>query len=74
MNDEDDDIEYQIEYSIQRKRSEDDDFEEVGFGSSGAYDTLDTAAHMVITGIQRREWETTGTMPDPASVGTEGHR
>lgn len=60
--------EFRIEYSIQRAKSEDDDFQEVGFGTSGSWDDIDSALHAIESNIQRREWETTGSMPDPESV------
>lgn len=60
--------EFRIEYSIQRAKSEDDDFQEVGFGSSGSWDDIDSALYAIDSSIQRREWEITGNMPDPDSV------
>lgn len=59
---------FRIEYSIQRQRSGDDDFIEVGFGSSGTWSSIDQCAHMVISAVQNNEWETTEGMPDPAKV------
>lgn len=56
--------EYRIEFSIQRRDGE-DDFTEIGFGSSGAWSDLDQAAHMVESAIVNREWETLPGMPDP---------
>lgn len=65
-------FEYQIEYTISRAPSELDgalpeEWEEIGFGASIARD-LDAALYEVQTLIQRREWETSGDMPDPATV------
>lgn len=60
--------EYRIEFSVQWRRVEDDDFVEVGFGSSGSWDDLGACAHMVNTIVQGREWETTATMPAPGDV------
>jgi hypothetical protein len=61
--------EYQIEYSIQRRPAgTDSDFEEIGFGSSGAWDNLDAAMYAASSDVDNRSWETTGGMPDPASI------
>lgn len=60
--------EYRIEYSIQRKTTDDDDFVEVGFGSSGTWDDIDTALHSAGSDIQNHNWETTPEMPDPSEV------
>lgn len=59
------DVEYRIEFAIQRKRPEDEDFAEVGFGSSGAWGSIEAASHMAGSAIECREWETTGDMPKP---------
>jgi hypothetical protein len=56
--------EFEIRYTILR------DGEEIGFGTAtGA--TVDAAAYAMETGIQRRQWETSAGMPDPASVDEE---
>ena len=62
--------EYRIEYTIQRTVGdpEDQDFEEIGFGSSGGWSELDQAAHMLTTAVQTGEWETEHGMPDPDDV------
>ncbi len=60
--------EYRIEFSVQRRRVEDDDFVEIGFGSSGSWDDLGVCSHMVNTIVQGREWQTTGTMPAPGDI------
>jgi hypothetical protein len=61
--------EYRIEYSIQRCRpDQDDDFVEIGFGSSGGWSHLDQAMHMASSAVDCGEWETLDGMPDPASV------
>jgi hypothetical protein len=59
---------YRIEYSIQRRLPGEDDYTEIGFGSSGGWDDIDTAAHMIESEVLRGEWETSGTMPDPEDV------
>lgn len=61
------DIEYRIEFQIQRCTNG-ADFEEIGFGSSGAWDDVDTAAHMLASAVQSREWETDPGQPDPSEV------
>jgi hypothetical protein len=59
--------EYRIDFSVQR-RTDGGDWEEVGFGSSGAWGGVDQAAHMVNSAVQNREWETTDGMPEPCNV------
>lgn len=60
--------EYRIEFSITRQTDTDDDFVEIGFGSSGAWDSVDMCAHMVEAAVTHDEWETTPGMPEPATV------
>ena len=60
--------EYRIEFTIQPRDSNGGDFEDIGFGSSGAWGDLDTAAHMVNSAVQNREWETGPGMPDPTEA------
>lgn len=60
--------EYRIEFSVTRRRDGEDDFTEIGFGSSGAWESLDQADHMASSAIGNREWETTAGMPDPKEV------
>lgn len=62
--------EYRIEYTIQRTTGdpEDQDFEEIGFGSSNGWSDLDMCAHMVTSDIQNGQWETERDMPDPDDV------
>ncbi len=59
------DIEYRIEYQIQRQMPGDDDFVEVGFGSSGGWGSIEQASHMASSAIDNREWETEPGMPEP---------
>jgi hypothetical protein len=59
--------EYRIEYSIQRQTPDDDDFTEIGFGSSGAWDSVDQAAYMLGSDVSHGAWETRPGMPDPAA-------
>jgi hypothetical protein len=63
--------EYRIEFSIQRGNGN-GDFAEIGFGSSGTWEDLDTAAHMVNSVVQNQDWETGPDMPDPASISVFG--
>lgn len=57
--------EYRIEFSITCRADDADDFTEIGFGSSGAWHSINQASHMAATAIERREWETTPGMPAP---------
>lgn len=65
-----DEDEFRIEYTITRRRpgQDEDDFTEIGFGSSGAWASLDQCAHMLSAAIEHKEWETTDGMPDPDEV------
>ena len=63
-----DETEYRIEFQIQRREPGDEDFTEVGFGSSGAWGSVGQAAHILESMVDHREWETTDGMPDPGSV------
>lgn len=56
---------YRIDFSIQRRDDGDDDFVEIGFGSSGGCYGVDHAAAMVEAAIVHREWETREGMPAP---------
>lgn len=60
--------EYRIEFAIQRRSDGEDDFTEVGFGSSGGWGDVDQAAHIVSSMVQNREWETEAGQPEPSSV------
>jgi hypothetical protein len=57
--------EFRIEYSIQRQLPGEDDFTEVGFGSSGGWNDIASAAYAVESDIANRNWETQPGMPDP---------
>lgn len=59
---------YRVEFTIQRQRPGEDDFTEIGFGSSAAWGDLDMCAHMIASALQRGEWETEAGHPDPADV------
>ena len=62
--------EYRIEFSIQRRDEGDEDFVEVGFGSSGARSDVDQAAFEVNSAIQNGDWETSGAAPEPNRSGS----
>jgi hypothetical protein len=59
---------YRIEYTIFRRLDGEEDFTEIGFGSSGEWSSPDQAAHMVNSDVQNGGWETEAGMPDPAEV------
>lgn len=59
--------EFRIEFQIQRA-DDDGEFEEIGFGSSGAWSDVDQAMHIASSAVQNREWETLPGQPDPSAV------
>jgi hypothetical protein len=61
--------EFRIEFVITRCDVGEDDFTEIGFGSSGAWSDVDQCAHIVHSMIQNRQWETEPDMPAPSEVG-----
>jgi hypothetical protein len=64
--------EYRIEYAIQRRdTTRDDDFVEIGFGSSGTEDSIRGAVHMLDSAVSNGIWETEPGMPEPAEVMTD---
>lgn len=60
--------EYRIEFTVQRRLEDEDDFTDIGFGSSGAWHDIADATHWMSSGIERGEWETEPGMPDPSEV------
>lgn len=60
--------EFRIEYTIQKSTGEDDEVEEIGFGSSGDSSGIDEALYDIDSDIQNRLWETEPGMPDPDDV------
>lgn len=60
--------EYRVDFSITRRQGGEDDFTEVGFGSSGGWSTVDQAAHIAQSMVENREWETSAGMPDPVDA------
>ena len=59
---------FRVEFTLMRKRAGEDDYTEIGFGSSGGSGTVDHAMHLAQSAVQNREWETTDGQPDPRSV------
>jgi len=59
---------YRIEYVIQRRRDGEDDFSEIGFGSSAAWGSPEQCADMMLADIGHGQWETEPGQPDPADV------
>jgi hypothetical protein len=59
---------YRIEYVIKRRLIDEDDFTEIGFGSTGMWANVDAAEYEMHSAIQSREWETDDDMPDPTEV------
>ena len=57
--------EFRIEFTIMRRRDGEEDFTEIGFGSSGAWSEVDQAMYMASSTVQNREWETSPGMPEP---------
>ena len=63
--------EFRIEYTIQRMDEGDEDFIDIGFGSSGGWSTINAASYAVESDIQNRSWETEPHMPDPEDAEDE---
>jgi hypothetical protein len=63
--------EYRIEYTIVASDDEWESQHEIGFGSSGGWHDVDSAAYAVGSDIQNRSWETEADMPDPRDVDRE---
>jgi len=62
--------EYRIEFRITRRRGTEDDFAEVGFGSTGACESVNDAAYEVESMIQNQIWETESGQPNPEELET----
>lgn len=62
--------EYRIEYQIQRRDegADEDDFSEIGFGSSGGCRDLDDAVYAIESDVGNGIWETEPGQPSPADV------
>lgn len=63
--------EYRIDYTVHRRRDGEEDFTEIGFGTSGDWFTPAGAAHMVESAVQRYDWESEPGMPEPEDVKRE---
>jgi hypothetical protein len=63
--------EYRIDYTISYQGPDDEEFREIGFGSSGEAVTVNAASYAVESDIQNRQWETSAGMPDPRAVDEE---
>ena len=64
-------FEYRIEFQIHRAAEDGGEFEEIGFGSSGGWSTIDMCAHMLSSAVQNGSWETENGQPDPEDVMAE---
>jgi hypothetical protein len=60
--------EFRIEYTITQRLDGEDDFTEIGFGSSGAWGDVDQCAYAVSSSVQNYAWETEPGMPDPRAA------
>jgi len=60
--------EYRIEFAIQRRLDGEEDFTEIGFGSSGAHSDLDAAVYAIESDVSNGQWETEAGQPDPDDV------
>lgn len=60
--------EYRVEYKITRRQPGDDDFTEIGFGSTCADTDIEVALYEVQSDIQNFQWETTPGHPDPDEI------
>lgn len=65
----DDETDYRIDFSVQRRGPGDEDFTEIGFGSSAGCGSVNSAAYAVESMVQNRIWETSPGMPEPESAG-----
>lgn len=63
--------EFRIEYTIQRNQG-DENWTDVGFGSSGAWLSIDEAEYSMHSYIQNRQWEREGNMPKQNELETAG--
>jgi hypothetical protein len=59
---------YRIEFQIQRCTEDGGDFEEIGFGSSGGWSSIDQAVHILSSAVENGLWETEKGQPDPDEV------
>jgi hypothetical protein len=59
---------YRIDFTITRREPGDEDFTEIGFGSTSGSTTVGAASYEMESVIQNRLWETEGDMPNAAEV------
>lgn len=67
----DDETLYRVEFRITRRKPGDEDFTEIGFGSSGGCGTVDAAAFEAESMIANRIWETEPGQPEPETIGRD---
>lgn len=63
-----DETEYRVEYKLTRRQPGEEDFAEIGFGSSGAWHSVQFAAHIVHSDIENGTWETEPGQPAPENI------
>lgn len=54
--------EYRVEYTIVKSDDRFETDQEVGFGSSGTWGSVEECAHMVMSDLQNGTWETSGSL------------
>lgn len=59
---------YRITFTIEGRGPDDDDFTDVGFGSSGSWPTIKAALNDLDAIIEHGQWETGAGMPEPADL------
>jgi hypothetical protein len=62
---------YRIRFTIERSSEGDEDYADIGFGSSGGYDDVAAALYEVDSIVQNWQWETEAGMPDPLDIKAE---
>lgn len=62
---------YRIEFQIQRRRDDEEDFSEIGFGSSGECRDLAACTFALDSYVTNGQWETESWQPDPDEVMAE---
>ncbi|PBA23822.1 hypothetical protein CKJ66_26740 [Mycobacterium avium] len=54
---------YRVEYTITESEDGFETENEVGFGSSGTWDSIEQCGHIVLSDLQNETWETEGPTP-----------
>lgn len=67
----DNETDYEIVYTLRRRLPGDEDFSEIGFGTSGMWSTPGECAHMLSSDVQNYGWEVEAGMPDPDGIKVE---